>query len=54
MLAFIVAIVGIAIVLLVVAATIRGVWRIGRGNEEMIPGGSDGRQMHPTKEERPE
>jgi len=54
MLAYIVAAVGIAVVLFVAVWVVRGVRDVGVRNEEMVAGGSHGRQTRRVKDERPE
>jgi hypothetical protein len=51
----IVVVAGMALVLIVVTTwVVQGLWRVGRRNEEMVAGGSHGRQTRRVKEERPE
>jgi hypothetical protein len=46
---------GMTLVFLVVTAwVVQGLWRVGRRNEELVAGGSHGRQTRRTKDERPE
>ncbi len=45
--------IGLAVIVLVLIPIIRMGWRLMRGNEEMVPAGSWGRQFRCRKEQRP-